>query len=89
MMTNEYNTVIYTGVTSDLVKRVWQHQNNMYSKSFTAKYNCIKLVWYEMYTHIEDAIVREKQIKGGNRANKIALINSMNPEWRDFSSDLT
>ena len=88
MMTNLYNTVIYTGVTSRLPQRVWEHKEKIHPKSFTAKYNCCKLVWYEGFANIEDAILREKQIKGGCRADKEALINSMNPEWNDLSEQI-
>jgi putative endonuclease len=86
-MTNAHNTVLYTGVTSDLVKRVYQHKNMMV-KGFTAKYNIIKLVYYEACDDIGVAIAREKQIKGGSRAKKIALVNGMNPEWKDLYDEL-
>jgi len=64
IMTNARHTVLYTGVTSDLVSRVWQHKNKVYPDSFTAKYSCVKLVYYEFYSHIEEAISAEKLIKG-------------------------
>jgi putative endonuclease len=67
---------------------VWQHKNKYYPTSFTAKYNCDKLVYYEFYPRIEEAINAEKTIKGGNRKNKINRINSLNPEWRDLYDDL-
>ena len=82
------HTVLYVGVTSDLPGRVWQHKNKFYPKSFTAKYNCDKLVYYFFYTRIEEAIAVEKALKGGNRKNKIKLVNSMNPEWLDLYDDL-
>ncbi len=63
---------------------MYQHQNKEYNNSFTAKYNCNKLVYYENFIRIEEAIAREKQIKGGNRKGKEALINSTNPEWKDL-----
>ena len=83
-MTNKNNTVIYTGVTSNLLKRVYQHKNKTY-KGFTFKYNCDKLIYYEAFGHISEAIKREKQIKSGNRKNKEKLIHAMNPNWDDLS----
>ena len=72
------------GVTSDLVNRVQQHRAKFHLRSFTARYNLNKLVYYETYQMIGDAIGREKQLKAGNRARKIALIASQNPEWEDL-----
>jgi putative endonuclease len=86
IMTNKGNRVLYTGVTNDLQRRVYEHKNKLV-KGFTKKYNVIKLVFYEVCNEIESAILREKQIKGWLRAKKIALIESMNPEWRDLSLD--
>ena len=86
IMTNQMHTVLYVGVTSD--RRVWQHKNKVYPKSFTAKYNCDKLVYYAFYPRIEEAIGEEKAIKGGNRKNKINLVNSINPKWLDLYDDL-
>jgi putative endonuclease len=83
-MTNNNNTVIYIGVTSNLTKRVYQHKTKEY-KGFTAKYNCGKLVYFEEYSDISDAISREKQLKAGNRKRKEALINKDNPDWNDLS----
>jgi putative endonuclease len=83
-MTNLNNTTLYIGVTSNLQYRVWQHKNRFYQKSFTTRYNLTKLVYYECFLSIEDAIIREKQLKGGSRARKIDLINSMNAEWNDL-----
>jgi putative endonuclease len=83
-MTNKRNSVYYVGVTSELISRVWDHKNKTYPKSFTARFNCFKLVYYEFYPHIEEAIAAEKAIKGGSRARKIQLVNSMNPEWLDL-----
>ena len=85
-MTNEGNRVLYTGVTNNLQRRVYEHKNKLV-KGFTKKYNVIKLVFYEVCDDIESAILREKQIKGWLRVKKIALIESMNPEWRDLSLD--
>ena len=84
ILTNKHHTVLYIGVTSDLKKRIWQHKNKEFTNSFTAKYNCDKLVYYENFLRIEEAIAMEKQIKGGSRDAKEALINNMNPEWRDL-----
>ena len=83
-MTNKNNSVIYIGVTSDLLKRVYQHKTKTY-KGFTQKYNCDKLVYFEEFNDINLAIGREKQIKSGNRQRKINLIESDNPEWNDLS----
>lgn len=84
-MTNSNNSVIYTGVTSDLKNRVKQHKHKKYSKSFTARYNPDKLVYFEKFNSIGEAIFREKQIKGGNRKKKVNLIDTMNPKWNDLS----
>ena len=83
IMTNKYNKVLYTGVTSNLFKRVNEHKDKMVS-GFTSKYKVIKLVYYENYPTMPEAIAREKQIKGGSRQKKIDLINSMNPKWKDL-----
>ena len=88
IMTNKMHTVLYTGVTSDLIGRVWKHKNKVYPKSFTAKYNCNKLVYYYFYSRIEEAIAAEKVIQGGSKKNKIKLINSINPEWLDLYDGL-
>lgn len=87
-MTNKINTVLYTGVTDNLIKRVWQHKNKLAPDGFTYRYNIDKLVYYEIYEDIEEAILREKQIKGGSRAKKIKLLESMNPEWKDLYQDI-
>ncbi len=83
-MANKHNTVIYIGVTSNLIKRVYQHKTKAY-KGFTSKYNCDKLVYYEEFNDINEAIAREKQLKSGNRTRKVSLINGTNPEWIDWS----
>lgn len=88
IMTNKRHTVLYTGVSSDIVGRVWEHKNHYYPNSFTAKYNCEKLVYYCFYHRIEEAIAAEKAIKGGNRKSKINLINSLNSEWIDLYDKL-
>jgi putative endonuclease len=87
-MTNSNNTTLYVGVTSNLTKRLYEHQSKKYPKSFTAKYNIHKLVYFETFTRIEEAILREKQIKAGSRAKKEQLIDSINPEWKDLGLDL-
>jgi putative endonuclease len=86
--TNKQHTVLYTGVTSDLPDRIWKHKNKSYPDAFSAKYNCDKLVYYELYATIEEAIAAEKVIKSGSRQKKIKLINAMNPEWKDLYDGL-
>jgi putative endonuclease len=88
IMTNQHNTVLYTGVSSDLVSRVWKHKNKVDKKSFTARYNINKLVYYEAAGEPEYAIQREKQIKSGSRQKKIDLIESMNANWVDLYEDI-
>ena len=83
-MTNKNRTVIYIGVTSNLIKRVYQHKTKFY-KGFTARYNCDILAYFEEFLDIKFAIEREKQLKSGNRNRKEQLINSLNPEWKDLS----
>ena len=87
-MTNKRHTVLYTGVTNDLVRRLPEHIEKLNPKSFTSRYNVCKLVWYEAYWDIRDAIAREKQIKGGPRWRKLKLIEEMNPEWKDLSDQI-
>ncbi|RDC56140.1 GIY-YIG nuclease family protein [Pedobacter chinensis] len=84
IMTNDFNSVLYTGVTSDIIRRVWEHKNKVYAKSFTSKYKCYKLVYYMFYSNIEEAIAEEKRIKGGNRLAKLKLIQQLNPGWDDL-----
>ncbi len=86
-MTNSTNTVTYTGVTSDLRKRVYEHKNKL-GKGFTTMYNISKLVYFEIFGDAENAITREKRIKGGSRKSKVALVNRMNKEWRDLYGEL-
>lgn len=86
--TNKNNTVLYTGVTNNLIRRMEEHRSKMNSKSFTARYNIDKLVWYEQYTDIVEAIAREKQIKAGSRKKKLQLIEKLNPEWSDLFEEL-
>ncbi len=84
IMANVTNTVIYTGVTKDLIRRVYEHKHNLDPKSFTAKYSVHKLVFYEETSNVVSAIEREKQIKGWNRARKNKYITKMNPQWLDL-----
>ena len=87
MLTNKSNSVIYTGVTSDLIKRVYAHKNHLVD-GFTAQYNVDKLVYYEVHEEMKEAITREKQIKGWVRKKKLLLIKSANPEWKDLYDEL-
>ena len=84
IMTNKYNDVLYTGVTSQLRNRIYEHKINFYPGSFTSRYQTHKLVYYESFEYIEEAIDREKQIKGCSRKRKIELINKMNHQWEDL-----
>ncbi len=84
---NKRNGTLYVGVTSNIIKRVYEHKNE-FIDSFTKKYNVTKLGYYEIYDNIENAIIREKQIKGKVRAYKLKLIESMNPDWNDLYDDL-
>ena len=86
-MANKRNGTLYTGVTSDLVKRVWQHRNGVV-EGFTHRYGCKMLVWYELAEHMKAAIFRERQIKGGSRLDKLLLIEQLNPDWRDLWDDI-
>ena len=83
MMTNRTNRVLYTGVTSDLKKRVWQHREKSVA-GFTSRYNLDKLVYYEVFRSMSSAINREKQIKAGSRSTKNELVSKKNPEWLDL-----
>ncbi|SNR60634.1 GIY-YIG nuclease family protein [Desulfurobacterium atlanticum] len=83
IVTNKNNKVLYIGVTSDLVRRIYQHRNKLID-GFTSKYNCTKLVYYEVFDSIEEAIKREKYLKGKKRQFKVDLINRFNPEWKDL-----
>ena len=82
-MTNHTNTAIYTGVTDNLVKRVYEHKNKI-TEGFTSKYNINKLVYFEQHDDIQTAIIREKQIKAGSRQKKIDLITKDNPKYEDL-----
>ena len=87
IMTNKINTVLYTGVTSDLKKRIWEHKTKAIA-GFTKKYNINKLIFFEIYNDPENAILREKQIKAGSRAKKIELIKGFNPKYKDLYDNL-
>ena len=87
IMTNKNNSVLYTGVTSNLKERIEQHSNRKHANSFTARYNINKLVYFEKLDSIGEAIKREKTIKGGSRNKKLDLINRMNAKWRDLRED--
>ena len=84
ILSNANNRVIYTGVTNDLVRRVYEHKNHLDKSSFTSRYNVEKLVYYEETSSIRTAIEREKQIKSWSRAKKDKLIESKNPDWQDL-----
>ena len=87
IMTNKNNTVLYTGVTSDLRRRCYEHKEKL-TEGFTKKYNITKLVFYEVFRDAYTAIAKEKQLKGGSRANKLNMIHSMNPEWKDLYDEI-
>lgn len=87
LMTNKNNTVIYTGVTNDLKRRVYEHREKLV-EGFTNKYNVTKLVYFETFDDITYAISKEKQIKGGSREKKNGLVKTLNPEWRDLYGEI-
>ncbi len=87
IMTNKKNGTLYTGITNNLIRRVWEHKQRIKQKSFTSKYNLQYLVYFEAYTDPENAIIREKQLKGGSRQKKINLIEKNNPNWGDLSEE--
>ena len=88
IITNAHHTTLYTGVTSDLRGRLWQHKTKYFPKSFSARYNLDKLVYFEAYSTIEDAIDMEKVMKGKSRAKKERIISSQNPEWKDLGIEV-
>jgi len=88
ILTNKNNSVLYTGVTSDLKSRLFNHKEKKYQNSFTSRYNVYKLVYYRGFHNIEEAIAEEKRIKAGSRKKKIELIESINPDWQDLSPQL-
>ncbi len=87
-MANYRNGTLYTGVTAHLAQRVLIHKMKVNKKSFTALYQCLALVFYEIHTSIKQAIIREKEIKAGSRKDKLLLIETMNPSWRDLFDDI-
>jgi len=87
IMANKPSGTLYAGVTSNLSRRAHEHRTGLV-KGFTSRYGCKLLVWYEPHASMLDAIAREKQIKGGSRKAKLALIEAMNPGWRDLYEDL-
>ena len=87
IMTNKRNGTLYTGVTSNLAQRIWQHKEGS-SGGFTRKYGLKTLVWYEAHATMEAAIAREKQIKSGSRRKKLVLVEAMNPRWRDLYAEI-
>jgi putative endonuclease len=87
IMANRRNGTLYCGVTSDLPRRAWEHRTGA-QDGFTKRYGCRKLVWYEPYERMDEAIAREKQIKAGDRAKKLALIVTLNPDWADLYETL-
>ena len=88
ILTNRAFTILYTGVTSDLIARTQQHKQKYYPDSFTARYNCSILVYYRFFPSITEAITEEKRIKAGNRKQKIKLISGMNPAWKDLWDEI-
>jgi len=87
LLASEQNGTLYTGITSDLKKRIWEHKNNII-KSFTKKYDVHNLVYYEIHGDVEQALLREKKIKKWRRTWKLKLIESMNPKWEDLYDEL-
>lgn len=84
IMTNKNKTTLYVGVTSNLLKRIRQHREHYFPRSFTAKYSLTFCIYYESYLSIQEAIMREKTLKKWRREKKVELINSINPEWSDL-----
>ena len=89
ILTNQSNSTLYVGATSDLYPRIVEHREKKYPRSFTARYNISKLVYYGAHPTITEAIDREKQLKGGSRKKKVDLINSANPELKDLFDDIS
>ena len=88
IITNKYQTVVYTGVTSNLPQRIMEHKEKKYPNSFSTRYNLNILVYYEQFQLIGDAIAREKQLKAGSRESKNNLIRSLNPTWKDLFEEI-
>ena len=89
IITNKFNTVLYIGVSSDLPGRLWEHKNKVYPNSFSARYNLHKLIYFEYFSTIDEAISAEYIYKGWTRAKKARLIAKVNPNWEDLSHELT
>ena len=87
ILTNHFNTVLYTGVTNDIIRRIFEHKQKI-DNGFAEKYGLDKLVYFESTNDVNDAIAREKQIKGWRREKKVALINESNPNWKDLFVDM-
>ncbi len=87
IMTNYNKTTLYIGVTNNLVRRVYEHKHKLVD-GFTKRYNLTILVYYEVFDNIENAIIREKQLKAGSRQRKIDLINALNPNWNDLYNSI-
>ncbi|MBQ8668376.1 GIY-YIG nuclease family protein [bacterium] len=87
IITNKNDSTLYVGVTSDLVKRIWEHKNHVV-EGFSKRYNLEKLIYFESFEDIEQAILREKYLKGKKREYKIALIEDSNKEWKDLYNDI-
>ena len=88
IITNKHHSTLYTGVTSDLRGRLWQHKTKYYPHSFSARYNLDKLIYFATYSTIEDAIEMEKVIKGKSRAKKEKIISEQNPQWKDLGVEV-
>ncbi|MFC0264012.1 GIY-YIG nuclease family protein [Fontibacter flavus] len=88
ILTNAHHTTLYIGVTNDLQRRLYEHQNGLNRNSFVTKYNLTKLIYFEGFYTIEEAIQREKQLKGWTRKKKIELISSLNPSWKDLGEEV-
>ncbi|MCB1591280.1 MAG: GIY-YIG nuclease family protein [Alphaproteobacteria bacterium] len=88
ILASRRNGTLYAGVTSDLIKRIYDHKNGV-TKGFAHKYNCKNLVYYALYESMEQTIIEEKRIKAGSRKKKIELIAGMNPEWKDLYDTIT
>ncbi len=87
IVASKRNGTLYVGVTSNLVQRAWQHREGV-ADGFSKRYDCKVLVWFELHSTMEHAIMREKQIKGGSRKRKLALIEDGNPQWRDLYAQI-
>lgn len=88
ILTNFSKTVLYTGVTNDLKRRLYEHKDGLNKKSFTTRYNCFYLIYWDKFNRIEQAIAREKQIKGWKRDKKESLINDFNSDWRFLNDEV-